>query len=39
MIKVVLPDGSEKEFTQCVTVYDVAANIGTGLARAAVAAV
>ncbi len=44
MLKVVLPDGSVKEFESCnpetrVTVYDVAAGIGAGLAKAAVAAV
>ncbi|WP_374335892.1 threonine--tRNA ligase [Leeia sp.] len=33
-----LPDGSKREFEQPVSLYDVAANIGAGLARAALAA-
>ncbi len=37
MIKIKLPDGSQKEFEQPATVYDVAAEIGSGLARAALA--
>ncbi len=32
-----LPDGSQREFAQPVTLLDVAANIGAGLARAALA--
>ncbi len=32
-----LPDGSERKFDQPVTVFDVAANIGPGLAKAALA--
>ena len=34
---VTLPDGSTREFDQAVSVYDVAADIGPGLARAALA--
>ncbi len=34
---VTLPDGSQRSFEQAVTVYDVAADIGTGLAKAALA--
>ncbi|HEX22622.1 MAG TPA: TGS domain-containing protein, partial [Chromatiales bacterium] len=34
---VTLPDGSKREFDHPVTVYDVAANIGSGLAKAALA--
>ena len=34
---VTLPDGSQREFPQAVSVYDVAADIGTGLAKAAIA--
>lgn len=37
MIKVTLPDGSKREFNSPVTVGDVAASIGAGLARAALA--
>jgi threonyl-tRNA synthetase len=37
MPTVTLPDGSRREFTQAVTVHDVAADIGPGLARAALA--
>ncbi|MES9827515.1 MAG: threonine--tRNA ligase [Candidatus Thiodiazotropha sp.] len=32
-----LPDGSQREFDQAVTVYEVAADIGPGLAKAALA--
>ncbi len=39
MLKVVLPDGSVKEFEKSVTPMDVAAGIGAGLAKATVAAV
>lgn len=37
MIEVTLPDGSKREFDSPVTVGDVAASIGVGLARAALA--
>jgi len=37
MLKVTLPDGSEKEFTSPVSSRDVAASIGPGLAKAAIA--
>ncbi|WP_119157001.1 threonine--tRNA ligase [Caldimonas tepidiphila] len=37
MISVQLPDGSRREFPQPVTVAEVAASIGTGLAKAALA--
>lgn len=37
MIEVTLPDGSKREFESAVTVGDVAASIGAGLARAALA--
>ena len=37
MPTVTLPDGSRREFDQPVSVYDVAADIGPGLARAALA--
>ena len=37
MIEVTLPDGSKREFNSPVTVRDVAASIGAGLARAALA--
>ncbi|MEW8186269.1 MAG: TGS domain-containing protein, partial [Candidatus Thiodiazotropha endolucinida] len=30
-----LPDGSQREFDQAVTVYEIAADIGPGLAKAA----
>jgi threonyl-tRNA synthetase len=35
MIKITLPDGSQREYPHPVTVADVAASIGTGLAKAA----
>jgi threonyl-tRNA synthetase len=35
MIKITLPDGSQREFAQPVTVAEVAASIGAGLAKAA----
>ena len=35
MISIQLPDGSKREFPQAVTVFDVAASIGAGLAKAA----
>jgi len=35
MISIQLPDGSKREFAQAVTVAEVAASIGTGLAKAA----
>src|SRR5215218_3846157 len=37
-LAVVLPDGSRKEFEGPVSAYDVAANIGAGLAKAAILA-
>ena len=37
VITVHLPDGSERRFEQAVTVMDVAASVGAGLARAAIA--
>ena len=38
MLTVILPDGSTKEFENPVTPADVAADIGPGLAKAALAA-
>ncbi len=37
MPKVTLPDGSVREFDQAVSIADIAANIGAGLAKAALA--
>ena len=37
MPTITLPDGSRREFEQAVSVYDVAADIGPGLAKAALA--
>lgn len=37
MISVTLPDGSQRQFDNPVTIHDIAADIGTGLARAALA--
>ncbi|HIJ34262.1 MAG TPA: TGS domain-containing protein, partial [Gammaproteobacteria bacterium] len=37
MVVVTLPDGSQRSFDQAVTVLDVAADIGPGLAKAALA--
>ena len=37
MINVTLPDGSQRQFDKSVTVQDVAASIGAGLAKAALA--
>ena len=37
MPQISLPDGSSRNFDQAVSVYDVAADIGTGLAKAALA--
>jgi threonyl-tRNA synthetase len=37
MIAITLPDGSKREFAQSVTVADVAASIGPGLAKSALA--
>ena len=34
---VTLPDGSQRQFDQPVSVHDVAASIGPGLAKAAIA--
>lgn len=38
MIEITLPDGSQKQFDAPVSVHDVAASIGPGLAKAALAA-
>ena len=38
MLKIQLPDGSHKEFSQSVTPLEVAQEIGPGLAKAALAA-
>ena len=38
MINVTLPDGSKLEFDQAVSIYDIARRIGSGLAKAALAA-
>lgn len=38
MLKVTLPDGSQREYQQPVSSYDIAAEIGPGLAKAAVVA-
>src|SRR5262245_32123366 len=38
MLTVVLPDGSRKQFDRAVSAYDVAAEIGPGLAKAAILA-
>jgi threonyl-tRNA synthetase len=35
MVNITLPDGSQRSFEQAVTVFDVAASIGAGLAKAA----
>jgi len=35
MVTITLPDGSKREYPQPVTVAEVAASIGTGLAKAA----
>src|SRR5699024_12420461 len=35
MVQITLPDGSRKDFDHAVTVHEVAASIGPGLARAA----
>jgi threonyl-tRNA synthetase len=37
MVSVTLPDGSMRQFDNPVSVYDVAANIGAGLAKSAIA--
>lgn len=37
MVNITLPDGSQKQFEAPVTVAEIAANIGTGLAKAAIA--
>lgn len=39
MLKITLPDGSIKEYSQAVTVYQVAESIGAGLAKATLAGV
>ena len=38
MLTVILPDGSRREFSAVTTAYDVAAQIGPGLAKAAIVA-
>src|SRR5687768_4219695 len=38
MLTVILPDGSRKQFDRALTAYDVAAEIGPGLAKAAMLA-
>jgi threonyl-tRNA synthetase len=38
MLTVILPDGSRKQYDRSVTAYDVAADIGPGLAKAAIVA-
>jgi len=38
MLTVTLPDGSRREYESSVSAYDVAAEIGPGLAKAAVVA-
>src|SRR6476620_6529859 len=38
MLVVILPDGSRKQFSRSVSAYDVAAEIGPGLAKAAILA-
>ncbi len=37
MVSITLPDGSQKQFENAPTVQDVAASIGAGLAKAALA--
>ena len=37
MVHITLPDGSKREFASAVTVAEVAAAIGSGLAKAALA--
>ena len=37
MPQVTLPDGSSRQFDQSISVHDVAADIGAGLAKAALA--
>ena len=36
---ITLPDGSSRQFDNAITVYDVAADIGAGLAKATLAGV
>ena len=38
IVEIILPDGSKKILEEGATVYDVAASIGTSLAKAALAA-
>ena len=38
MLSVTLPDGTQREYPSAVTPYDIAAEIGAGLAKAAIAA-
>ncbi|MDI1244813.1 MAG: TGS domain-containing protein, partial [Rhodoferax sp.] len=37
MVQITLPDGSQRNYDAAVTVAEVAASIGTGLAKAALA--
>ena len=37
MVQITLPDGSQRDYPAAVTVADVAASIGSGLAKAALA--
>jgi threonyl-tRNA synthetase len=37
MVQITLPDGSQRDYPAALTVADVAASIGTGLAKAALA--
>ena len=37
MISITLPDGSQRQFDHPVSIFDIASDIGTGLARAALA--
>ena len=39
MLKIALPDGSERHYNAPVTAAQIAADIGSGLAKAAIAAV
>src|SRR5690554_3926551 len=37
MVRITLPDGSQREFDKPVSVHEIASSIGTGLARVALA--
>ena len=37
MPKVTLPDGSSRDYSQAISIFDVASDIGPGLAKAALA--